>query len=130
MGDGAFGSRSSGQGTFLQGRSSGSCMRITRTQQGKKVQVVTRKRIRSPISQSTVVSRINILSSSGLCFVCSPHFPSAHDSIPNCFKMSPIAAAVAPGSASKDYKNESTLARLLGSGMFYQTPRDLIICQF
>jgi hypothetical protein len=31
--------------------------------------------------------------------------------------MSPIAA-LAPGSASKDYKRESTLARLLGSGMF------------
>ena len=30
--------------------------------------------------------------------------------------MSPIAAAV-PGSAAKDYKAESTLARLLGSGM-------------
>lgn len=30
--------------------------------------------------------------------------------------MSP-AAALAPGSASKDYKKESTAARILGSGM-------------
>lgn len=32
--------------------------------------------------------------------------------------MSPIAAIPVSGSGSKDFKRESTMARLLGSGMF------------
>jgi hypothetical protein len=39
--------------------------------------------------------------------------------------MSPIAAVPAVGSASKDYKRESTLARLLGSGMSPELSRSV-----
>lgn len=45
--------------------------------------------------------------------------------------MSPIAAAAIPGSAAKDYKQESTVARLLGSGTICRAriwvPMELIL---
>jgi hypothetical protein len=101
-----------------------SCMRITHAQHEKKFKWLPGKefaaRFFNPQSFQELASSPprDCLSSALLTFLPpTTQFPTASKSL----KMSPIAAAATPGSASMDYKKESTLARLLGSGIFFQT---------